>query len=57
MHQTFHAEASHAFRPMQLHWARQTAMNIINDPNDYPSYFSTWDPRFSTSVLTDFTHV
>ena len=57
MHQTFHAEASLAFRPIQLHWARQTVMNIINDPNDYPSYFSTCVHQFSTSTLTDFGHV
>ena len=41
IHQTFRAEAAIAFRPMQLHRARQIVLNIIDEPKEYPFYYST----------------
>ena len=41
MHQTFRAEAVLAFRPMQLRRARQVVINIIDNPNEYPFYYTT----------------
>ena len=41
IHQTFRADAALAFRPMQLRRARQIVINIIDNPQEYSSYYAT----------------
>ena len=41
IHQSFRADAALTFRPMQLCRARQVVINIIDNHNEYPSYYAT----------------
>ncbi|KAF8557325.1 cytochrome P450 [Imleria badia] len=54
IHQTFRAEAALAFRPMQLRRARQIVLNIIDDPNEYPFYYSTFAAAVAMSAAYDY---
>ncbi|KIJ58388.1 hypothetical protein HYDPIDRAFT_34241 [Hydnomerulius pinastri MD-312] len=53
-HQTFRADAALTFRPMQLRRARQMIVNMIDDPNQYPSHFSTFSAAVAMSAVYDY---
>ncbi|KIK97281.1 hypothetical protein PAXRUDRAFT_239039 [Paxillus rubicundulus Ve08.2h10] len=53
-HQTFRADAALTFRPMQLRRARQMIVNIIDDPNQYASHYSTFSAAVAMSAAYDY---
>ncbi|KIJ63264.1 hypothetical protein HYDPIDRAFT_92786 [Hydnomerulius pinastri MD-312] len=54
IHQTFRAEAAFAFRPMQLRRARQMIVNMIDNPEQYSSHYSTFSAAVAMSAIYDY---
>ncbi|KAF8555769.1 cytochrome P450 [Imleria badia] len=52
--QTFHADATIRFRPMQLRRARQLIDNVIDKPDEYPSHFLTFSAAVAMSAVYDY---
>ncbi|KAF8840184.1 cytochrome P450 [Paxillus ammoniavirescens] len=53
-HQTFRADTAFAFRPMQLRRARQMIVNLIDDPDQYASHYSTFSAAVALSAVYDY---
>ncbi|KIK93319.1 hypothetical protein PAXRUDRAFT_12727 [Paxillus rubicundulus Ve08.2h10] len=53
-HQTFRADAAVTFRPMQLRTARQIIVNMIDQPNQYTSHYSTFTASVAMSAVYDY---
>ncbi|KAF9232016.1 cytochrome P450 [Melanogaster broomeanus] len=53
-HHTFRADAAVIFRPMQLRRARQMIINMIDDPDQYASHFSTFSAAVVMSAVYDY---
>ncbi|KIJ12560.1 hypothetical protein PAXINDRAFT_14641 [Paxillus involutus ATCC 200175] len=53
-HQTFRADAALVFRPMQLRTARQMIVNMIDQPDQYASHYSTFAAAVVTSAIYDY---
>ncbi|KIJ14780.1 hypothetical protein PAXINDRAFT_12350 [Paxillus involutus ATCC 200175] len=53
-HQTFRADAALAFRPMQLRRAHQMIVNMIDDPDQHASHYSTFAGAVAMSAVYDY---
>ncbi|KIJ17980.1 hypothetical protein PAXINDRAFT_9069 [Paxillus involutus ATCC 200175] len=53
-HQTFRADTAFTFRPMQLRRARQMIVNMIDDPGQYTSHYSTFSAAVALSAGYDY---
>ncbi|KAG2055473.1 cytochrome P450 [Suillus hirtellus] len=49
-HQTFRSSSALKFRPMQIERARETIINLIDDPQHYHSHFATFSSSVAMSV-------
>ncbi|KAF8837245.1 cytochrome P450 [Paxillus ammoniavirescens] len=53
-HQTFRADAALAFRTMQLRRAHQMIVNMIDDPDQHASHYSTFAGAVAMSAVYDY---
>ncbi|KAI9570681.1 cytochrome P450 [Boletus coccyginus] len=53
-HQTFRAESSLNFRPMQLRRARQMIVNMIDNSEEYPFHYSSFSAAVAMSSVYDY---
>ncbi|KAG6372163.1 cytochrome P450 [Boletus reticuloceps] len=53
-HQTFRADAVVSFHPMQLRKARQMILNVMDDPSDYTSHYSTFAAAVTMCSIYDY---
>ncbi|KIK95905.1 hypothetical protein PAXRUDRAFT_826534 [Paxillus rubicundulus Ve08.2h10] len=53
-HQTFREKAALTFRPMQLRTSRQMIINIVDDPDQYSSHYSTFSAAVAMSAVYDY---
>ncbi|KAI9457672.1 hypothetical protein HD554DRAFT_1764599 [Boletus coccyginus] len=54
IHQSFRAEASLTFRPMQLRRVRQMILNMIDDPEEYPFHYSSFSAAIAMSSVYNY---
>ncbi|KAF8555762.1 cytochrome P450 [Imleria badia] len=52
--QTFRSDAALRFRPMQLRTARQLIAHMVDNPEEYPSYFSMFSTAIALSAVYDY---
>ncbi|KIJ07215.1 hypothetical protein PAXINDRAFT_121182 [Paxillus involutus ATCC 200175] len=53
-HQTFRTDAALTFRPMQLCRARQMIVNMIDEPDQYASHYSTFAAAVAMPAVYDY---
>ncbi|KAH0833379.1 cytochrome P450 [Lanmaoa asiatica] len=53
-HQTFCADAVGSFHPMQLRKARQLILNVMDNPNDYTTHYSTFAAAVTMCSVYDY---
>ncbi|KAG9318013.1 cytochrome P450 [Chiua virens] len=53
-HQAFRAEATLAFRPVQLKKARQLILDILSTPRDYPAHIQRFSAAVIMSIVYDY---
>ncbi|KAH7925530.1 cytochrome P450 [Leucogyrophana mollusca] len=54
IHQTFRADASLSFRPMQIRKAHQLLNNLLDDPINYVAHFQTYGASIGMSTVYDY---